>query len=203
MESERIIVSKKERLDETDYLLLDFINILQKKTEYIIVSGYVSILLGRYRHTEDVDLLIPPMSFEKFKDLFLTLENEGYECANTSLPEEAYGMLGEHAIRFFEKGKPVPNIEFKMIRRDTDTYSFENRIKVSLKGTILFIGPLEMQIAYKLLLAADGTAEELQSDKDIEDARFMYKLYEENINKEELALLIDKLGVKNKERWLQ
>lgn len=190
-------------MDDTDKFLIDFINILEKKTEYVIVSGYVSILLGRYRNTEDVDLLIPKMSFEKFKDIFICLDAQGYECANTSIPQDAYEMLKEHAIRFFKKGKPVPNIEFKIIKRDTDTYSFENRIKVLLKDKILFIGPLEMQIAYKLLLAADGTDEELQSDKDIEDARFVYKLYEDKINKSELDVLINKLKVKNKEKWLK
>jgi len=34
------------------------------------VSGYVSILLGRTRATEDVDLLVPKMHFNGFKLLF-------------------------------------------------------------------------------------------------------------------------------------
>ena len=112
-------------------------------------------------------------------------------------------MLDEHAIRFFKKGRPTPNIEFKMIKNDLDNYSFENRRQAILKDRILFISPLELQIPYKLLLAADGTEDELQSDKDIEDARFIYKLYKDNINKEEMFKFIDKLNVRKKARWLE
>ncbi len=60
-----------------------------------------------------------------------------------------------------------------------------------------------MQIPYKLLLAADRTEEELQSDKDIEDARFVYKLYKDKINKEEMFYFIDRLNVRKKARWLE
>ena len=54
------------------------------------------------------------------------------------------------------------------IKNDLDKYSYENKIKVILGEKILFISPLELQIAYKLFLAAEGLEKELQSDKDIE-----------------------------------
>lgn len=46
-----------------------------------------------------------------------------------------------------------------------------------------------MQIAYKLFL---GT------EKDLEDAKHLYDLFKEKLNKEELLYLIDKLKVKDK-----
>jgi len=83
-----------------------------------------------------------------------------------------------------------------------DKYSFENKIKVFLGDNKINISPLELQIAYKLFLAADGTDEELQSDKDIEDVRHLYKLFKEKINKEELLVFINKLNVKKRLRFL-
>ena len=67
---------------------------------------------------------------------------------------EAYKMINDHAIRFFKKGEPTPNMEFKVIKNDLDKYSFENRLKVIIHEEVLFISPLEMQIAFKLFLAS-------------------------------------------------
>jgi hypothetical protein len=188
-----IVLNRK--LNKLDEFVLDFISCLDN---YVIVSGYVSILLGRSRATEDVDLLIPGISFSDFEELWKKLSEENFECLNTHNLNEAYGMLSEFAIRFSKKRKPTPNIEFKIIKTDLDKYSYENKTKVILRDKILFISPIEMQIAYKLFLAADGTDEELLSDKDIEDARYLYRLFLEKINKEELLTLINKLNVGKK-----
>ena len=190
-------------LSKLDKFVLDFIKVLEKHIDYVIISGYVSILLGRTRATEDVDLLVSPITLKEFEFLWEDLEKNNFECINTSNTKEAFGMLKEHAIRFFKKGKPVPNIEFKVIKTDLDKFSFENKIKVILGKIGLLISPLELQIAYKLFLAADGTDEELQSDKDIEDARHLYKLFKEKINKEEFLSFIDKLNVKKRMRFLE
>ncbi|MEK6842310.1 MAG: hypothetical protein AABX84_00700 [Nanoarchaeota archaeon] len=72
-----------------------------------------------------------------------------------------------------------------------------------LKEKTLFISSLEIQIAYKLFLAADGTNEELSSDKDIEDAKHIYDLSKDKINKDELSLFLNKLNAKHKMKWLE
>ena len=191
-------------INELDRFVIDFVNILEKYgLEYVIVSGYVAIVLGRSRSTEDVDMLIKPMPFEQFDEFFQFLLNNGYECANTSISSEAYEFLNDHAIRFFKLGKPIPNIEFKIIKRDLDMFSLANRMRLVTNEKTLFLSPLELHVAFKLFLAADGTDDELQADKDIEDARFVYQLFKKNINKEQLLYFIDKLGVKNKMRWIE
>lgn len=197
-------IKLNRNLNELDRFVINFINKLEKHNiKYVIVSGYVSIILGRSRGTEDVDLLIQRMDLSQFIILFNNLIDSEYECANTSNPKEAYEMLNEHAIRFFIKGKPIPNIEFKLIKKDLDKYSFENKIRLITKDKILFLSPLELQIAFKLFLAADGTDDELQMDKDIEDARFVYKLFEDKLNKDQLNYFIDLLNVKKRLRWLK
>lgn len=193
------IILDKE-LNNLDRFVVDFCSLLD---EYVIVSGYVSILLGRSRGTEDVDLLIPKMDYNDFKRLWDEIHKNGFECITHSNPDDAFAMLREHAIRFARLKNPTPNIEFKIIKTDLDKYSFENRVKVKIKGDVLFTSPLEMQIAYKLFLAADGTDDELMSDKDIEDARHLYRIFKEKINKDELIVFINKLNVKKRLKWLK
>lgn len=190
-------------LNELDKFMINFAGILEKYTSYVVVSGYVSILLGRSRATEDIDLLVPKISFDKFSALFKELLDSGYECANTSNVNDAYEMWDDFAVRFFKIGEPRPNIEFKMIKTDLDRYSFDNRIKVIIENKIFFISPLEMQIPFKLFLAADGTDEELISDKDIEDARHIYQLFKDKINKDEMFRIIDMLKVRKRMRWIE
>jgi len=51
----------------------------------------------------------------------------------------------------------------------------------------LMISPLEMQIAYKLYLG---------SDKDLEDAKYIYELFKESLDMDELNKLVGKLKVR-------
>ena len=176
----------RKDLNNLDKFVFDFINLLE---EYVIVSGYVSILTGRSRATEDIDLLVPKMSLEKFRTLWINLNNNGFECINTSKVEDAFEMLKEHAIRFAKKHRPVPNIEFKIISNAVHEYSFKNKIKLFIKDKLFYVSPLEMQIAYKLYLG---------SEKDLEDAKHLYELFKEGLNKKELLKLIEKFKVKNK-----
>jgi len=177
-------IELNRELSILDDFVIKFCNLLD---EYVVVSGYVSILFGRSRGTEGVDLLIPKLSENEFKKLWRKIYLNGFECLNTSKVNESYDYLKSHAIRFALKGKPVPNIEFKIIKNDLDKYSSDNKIKVKLKNGALFISPPEMQIAYKLFLA---------SDKDLEDAKHIYELFKKDLNMKELERLINNLKVR-------
>ena len=182
-------INKKEikldrKINELDKFVIDFCGLLDR---YVLVSGYISILFGRSRSTEDIDLLIPKMSLEEFKKLWKRIHASGFECLNTSILQEAFDMVKEHNIRFSRKGKPIPNMEFKLIQTDIHKYSYENRIKVILGKEVLYISPLEMQIAYKLMLGKQG------NEKDIEDAKHLYELFKEKLNNSELVKLIKEM----------
>ena len=65
-----------------DRFVFDFIRLLEKYTDYVIVSGYVSILFGRSRGTEDIEILIKRFDehvFTKFYDLLI---KKGYYFLN-------------------------------------------------------------------------------------------------------------------------
>ena len=50
----KIILDKE--VNELDRFVVRFIRVLEKYSDYVIISGYVSILFGRSRATEDIDI---------------------------------------------------------------------------------------------------------------------------------------------------
>lgn len=181
-----IIFSRE--LSLLDSFVLDFTDKLVKNdANYVIVSGYVAILFGRSRISEDVDILIEHISFEKFLKLWGELEQD-YECLNTTNPHEAYNdyLANHHAIRIAKKGSFIPNIELKFVKNDLDNYSIERKTTVKLAGRSLCISPLELQIPYKLFLG---------SEKDIEDARFLFKLFKDNLDNVMMKKILTRLTI--------
>ena len=165
----------EKELNSLDKFVIDFCSILNKlNIKYVIIAGYVAILFGRNRNSEDVDIFIDDIDLNKFKTLWMRLLEE-FECVNTNDVHDAFeNYLQEvNQIRFSRKNHPVPNMEIKKAKDSTDWWSLNNRKKVILNNSELFISPFEMQIAYKLYLG---------SEKDIEDARFLYKLFKERID---------------------
>jgi len=80
--SDKEIIFEKN-LNDLDRFTMNFTSILNKlKINYVIVSGYVSILFGRNRGSEDIDLIVDKIIFERFKELWQELKKE-FECAIT------------------------------------------------------------------------------------------------------------------------
>lgn len=165
----------EKELNDLDEFVIDFIEILNElNINYVIVSGYVSILFGRSRSSEDVDMFIEKIDLNTFKILWEKLYN-GFECVNTENPVSAYHeyLNVNERIRFSRKNKFVPNMEIKFPKLTIDEWALKNRKEVILNGKTLYISPIELQIAYKLSLG---------SEKDIEDARHLYKLFKDKLD---------------------
>jgi len=160
-----------------DEFVVDFTKILQKHANYVIVSGYVSILFGRSRATEDIDIIVKKMSKNKFYDFYSELQKNGYWCVNIENKDEILRMLLDGlAARFAKRPNIIPNVEFKFVKNLVD----ENTIKTSL-DVIMTIGKIkisniELQIAYKEKV--------LKSDKDLEDAKHLETVFKDRINSE-------------------
>ncbi len=162
-------------LTELDKFVLKFIKILEKHTDYVIVSGYVAILLGRNRGTDDVDIFIPKISKEKLALLYDNLLKHGYWCLNSSDLDDMYSLLtSKHSIRFAIEPSVSPNIEIKFSKDIYDDISLKNPIFVKFDGEELRISFLELQIAYK--------EEVLKSNKDLEDAKHLRFIGSVNLN---------------------
>ena len=131
-------VEKKEikldrELSKLDELVIRFKKIIEKHVDYVIISGYVSILLGRSRATEDVDLFINKIPFEVFFKMYKDLKENGFWCLNAEEPKEVFDFLKNNlAVRFSLENKPIPNFEVRFPKRQIDEETFNDFIIVKL-----------------------------------------------------------------------
>ena len=162
-------------MNELDRFTLRFIKILEKHTDYVIVSGYVAILLGRTRATEDIDIFIEEQDKEKINKLYKELKKHGYWCLNSSNVNEIFSYLSEGlAVRFALKDQTTPNFELKFAKKMLSKESFNDALIVMTKHGKIKISSLERQIAFKKYY--------LKSDKDMEDAKYIEDLFKVHLN---------------------
>lgn len=180
-------------LSELDKDVLEFTQILDAcDVNYVIVSGYVAILTGRSRSTEDIDIILESLSERETEQLVTELNNHGYWGMAMPL-DEMYSMLSEGGrIRIAEDGEMYPNFETWFVSTDVEREALSNPLTVSFKQGEIEISPLELQIAYKLRLAQ---ASDSLNGKDFEDALHLYLTFEERFNTEQLEVYVNELGV--------
>jgi len=178
-------------LSELDELVLNFVSILDKTgIKYVIISGYVAILFGRSRTTEDVDIFIEKINSESFGRFFDEAQRSGYWLINGNGKEDAFDTLNEPlSIRMAKKNDAIPNFEIKFPKKDIDLVSLNHSLEVVINGKSIMISPFEVQIPFKIWLG---------SDKDIEDATHIYELFKEELNKDLMYNISKGLGVDKK-----
>jgi hypothetical protein len=165
----------KKELNKLDKFVIEFTSLLNTlQIKYVIVSGYIAILFGRSRTSEDVDIIVEKTDSETFTMIWNTI-SDGFYCINTKNVKEAYEdyLCSSISLRFAKKNTFIPNIEFKFPKTDLDNWTIKEQIKVILNSHYFYISPLELQISFKLHLG---------SEKDIEDAKYLYKLFEETLD---------------------
>ncbi|WP_418283167.1 hypothetical protein [Halorubrum sp. DTA98] len=175
--------------NQLDDLAVGFSEILgQFEIEHVYVAGYVSILAGRARSTEDIDVLIERIDEETADELAETLDEEGFWGPAMPLTS-MYEMLdnGDN-IWVAPKDQITPHLEVKFVRDEFDRASLENAITARIGGKIVPIGPLELQVAYKLHLGAQ---------KDIEDAVHLFTLFGGTLSVPHLEEWVTRLGVED------
>lgn len=183
----QIILDKE--LNSLDLLVIDFTKALGK-TPYVLISGYVSILFGRSRSSEDIDILIKPLQKADFLKLHETILFQGFVCI-TSEKEEAFEdyLSKGLAVRYSRKGNVIPNMEVKFATGGLLSLALHDRIIVQIGQDRLFVSPIELQILYKQHC--------LRSEKDLEDARHLEIVFEGKLSVEKLnkyAALIETYG---------
>ncbi len=158
--------------------------------DYVVISGYIAILFGRSRNTEDVDMFVDVKNRGIFYEFYENIIKNNYYIINAENKEDAYDFLNEGiALRIAEKGEFIPNFKIKLPKREIDRISFANKIKVRFGGVELNTSELELQIAYKLFLG---------SEKDYLDAKHLYGVYEKYLCTIKFKSYIKLLGVKAK-----
>lgn len=175
--------------NQLDELAIAFSDILNRfDIDHVYIAGYVSILAGRARSTEDVDVLIEDIDEATADELVAVLREEGFWGAAMPL-DSMYEMLSNgDNIWVAPEDQVTPHLEVKFARDKFDRASLENAITARIGGETIPIGPLELQIAYKLHLGAQ---------KDLEDAVHLYTLLEQSLSVARLEDWVTRLGVED------
>ncbi|MFB6094926.1 MAG: hypothetical protein ABEJ71_00540, partial [Halodesulfurarchaeum sp.] len=183
------------RLSALDEAVLSFVDVLEScEVEYVIVSGYVAILTGRSRATEDVDVILEELTQAETDALVETLTERDYWGMAMPL-EDMYSMLSRgDRIRIAEAEEFYPNFEVFFPSTEIERTALADSLTVAFDSGTIEISPIELQIAYKLQLAQRADSPD---GKDMEDALHLYVTFEEAFNTETLESYVTRLGVED------
>lgn len=178
-----------------DELAIAFSRVLSRLgIEHVYVSGYLAILAGRARGTEDIDVLIEALSAAETNELVTALEAAGYW--GPAMPLEAMhdNLTDGLNIWVAPDDQMTPHLEVKFPTDEFDRASLENATEAHIAGETIPVGPLELQIAYKLYLG---------SKTDFEDAAHLYQLFRESLRPTRLETWTERLDVTGEYERLQ
>ncbi len=171
---------------ELDELVWNLVSRLEGRTDYVLVSGYISILLGMERPTQDVDILISGFrSREELANFFKEIRGMGWETIPSNL-DEVYFLLEERNEKIDIFTDKQWYFDFKKAKTKWGILSLKNPLVVKKRGYKFKIAPPEVQIPYKLWLG---------SDKDIKDAVYLYERLKDIIDKKAMKDIANEMGV--------
>ena len=184
---EGVVIDKPP--SDLDRLILEVGDILDDVgIEYSVVSGYVAVLFGRSRATEDIDVITERFDEGTADELAERLREAGYWGSAMPLDDLRETLADDLPVRIAEDGHRVPNVELKFVSNEYDRISLDDAIHVRLGGETLHVGSLEFQIAYKLDMGAR---------KDYEDALYLHEVAGPSLNRTALERYVTKLGVED------
>ena len=99
---------------------------------------------------------------------------------------ETYLLKGD-SVRYVrdEEGMFPPEMEIKFAKDELDEEQLRERIKMPLTGLSVYFSSIESNIAFK--------EEYLKTDKDLEDAKHLRIIYEEQIDEEKINKIKQKI----------
>lgn len=187
-----IVEREPNQLDE---LAISFSAMLDRfDIEHVYIAGYISILAGRARSTEDIDVLIERIDAQTAEELATGLDNAGYWGPAMPLSSMYEILDNGDNIWVAPEEQITPHLEVKFVRDEFDRASLTNAISARIDDETIPVGPLELQIAYKLYLG---------SQTDIEDAVHLYTLFEESLSVTRLEDWVTRLSVEDEYERLQ
>lgn len=190
---EGVVIDKPP--SDLDRLMLEVGDVLDDVgIGYSVVSGYVAVLFGRSRATEDIDVITERFDEGTADELAKRLQEAGYWAPAMPLDDLHETLADDLPVRIAEEGHRVPNVELKFASDESDRISLDNAISVRLGGETLRVGSLEFQIAYKLDMGAQ---------KDYEDALYVHEVAGPSLNRTALEKYVTKLEVEDEYEQLR
>ncbi|WP_233554049.1 hypothetical protein, partial [Halococcus sp. IIIV-5B] len=196
-ESGEIRVNRE--LNVLDKLASDVSNILAEQgIDHVLVSGYVAVLFGRARSTEDIDTLVATeaLSEEEAERLGNELEDRGY--CGPAMPLSSIGLMFEHndPIRVARKDQKIPQVELQPTENIHPSFQNQRTAIVGIGDDIIrlpIVAP-EVQIAYKLTMGGNT---------DYEDAYYLLKTYHDKLDSKLLDRSVSEYDVEGEYRELK
>ena len=191
----RVIFLTRKSLLPEDIVAFKYARVLEESTvSYVAVAGYTAILFGRGRRSDDIDFVLGGVEEDDFMRLCEATRKAGFALMQGDIrsEESVRNLYREYlaqgyGVRFIYGGIILPNVEVKLARTSIHRYALAHSIRVVVNDRfVVRISPLELQIAYKLYLG---------SDKDVGDAVFLYTLFKDHIDREELGNWCTRLRV--------
>ncbi|MFH1294465.1 MAG: hypothetical protein ABIH90_00805, partial [Candidatus Aenigmatarchaeota archaeon] len=110
-------IELKKETNVIDDFVTDIASIVSAHFRYVIVSGYIPILFGKIRATEDIDFFIDAADIADFPKFCEEFTRKGYYMLNAASVNDALHLLktGE-AVRVAENGHVAPNAEIKIAK---------------------------------------------------------------------------------------
>lgn len=173
------VIVMNRSITKLDVFVRDFIDVLKKHTDYLIVSGFVSISAGRTRGTEDVDVLVVLKDNDTFVRFFDEIKKSGFWCYQGDAEQDVYPYIENmQNIRFARINEIFPNIEMIPIstKNKAKFFEFTRPQKMRIADFEFNIPPIEFEILYKELV--------LGGKKDIDDARHLRVFFSDIIKDE-------------------
>lgn len=190
MEFDGDVLRIDKELSTLDEFVVDVCGIFDDLgIDYVVVSGYVAILTGRSRSTEDVDTVVERLTEEQAGRLTSRLEEAGYWGATVPLEDLHQELLDGMRVRIALEGRMTPNVELWFPKNEYDRRALDRPLEAHVSGHELNISPLEQRIAYKLFL---GT------ERDFEDALHLYLVFEEQLDIDSLETYVTELEVSDR-----
>lgn len=172
--------------NELDRLAIEVSQILDNlQIDHVFVSGYVAILAGRARGTEDIDVLLERLDSATIDRLVEALDR--HDMWGPAMPLDRMHEMLDDNIWIARADEMVPHLEMKYVSDRFDRASLTHRIPARIGDSEVPIGPIELQIAYKLWMG---------SRTDFEDAHHLYTLFEESLSMDELEAWVQDLGAR-------
>ena len=119
-----------------DKFCIEFCNIVEKYTQYIIVFGFVAISSGRTRGTEDIDMIIPSLEKNAFIKVHNDLIKNEFVCMQSDNSKEIYDnyLNNNLSVRYTYKDKALPEMEIKFSKDELDEYQLKTKTKLKITG---------------------------------------------------------------------
>lgn len=182
-----VIEKEQSTLDERTFEFLAVLDAVD--VDYVVVSGYVLLLTGRNRMTEDIDVILARSSRSVLQALADRLEDAGYVATPPPIERLPSFIQASH-VDVSKEGRRVPSFDLSLADTQLERSAIADPLTVRFAGRDIPVAPLEQQIAYKLYMAGDPRE---WKGTDYEDALHLYRVFEERLNIAELERYVEAL----------